>query len=110
MKLISMTDFVILMRSNKEKDNIRRFWACEKYAKFLKQSLILDMFIGENALFDGFEIIHKDKCRITIQSDFLQIDYNVYNNNFNDLKNIECLSLFFTDLTLTPYAIKQLGL
>lgn len=44
-KLISMTDFVFLMRENKEKDNIRRFWACERYAKFLKQPLKLEMFV-----------------------------------------------------------------
>jgi len=45
MKLISMTDFVFLMRENKEKDNIRRFWACETYAKFLKQPLTIGQFV-----------------------------------------------------------------
>jgi hypothetical protein len=44
-KLITMTDFVLLMRESEDKDNIRRFWACERYAKFLKQPLELWMFI-----------------------------------------------------------------
>jgi len=44
-KLISMTDFVISMREDKEKDNIRKFWACERYASFLKQPLTLGMFV-----------------------------------------------------------------
>ncbi len=45
MKLVSMIDFVFNMRQNKLKDNIRRFWSCEKYANFLNQPLNLSMFV-----------------------------------------------------------------
>lgn len=44
-RLISMTDFVIEQRKNKDTDNIRRFWACERYAEFLMQPLKLEMFV-----------------------------------------------------------------
>jgi|688.fasta_scaffold717292_3 hypothetical protein len=43
--LISMTDFVLEQRKIFKTDNIRRFWACENYAKFLKQPLELWMFV-----------------------------------------------------------------
>lgn len=45
MKLISMSDFVFECRKNEELDNIRSFWACESYAKFLKTPLTLGMFV-----------------------------------------------------------------
>jgi len=44
-KLISMTDFVFEQRNKQNITNIRRFWNCEKYAKFLKQPLELWMFV-----------------------------------------------------------------
>ena len=45
MKLVSMVDYVFLCRKDESKDNIRSFWACEKYANFLKQPLKLEMFV-----------------------------------------------------------------
>lgn len=111
MKLMKMTDFVLEMVKQTEiKTYAWYFLKVTKYAQFLKQPLTLDMFIGDKALFEGFEVMHKDNIRITIQSDFLQIDYNITKSDFNDLKTIEDLSIFFEDLTLTPYAIKLLGL
>lgn len=84
--LISMTDFVIAMREDKDKDNIRSFWSSEKYARFLKQPLQLWMFVPcdkdgnvlgekkpfqdkyyeyqqakERCLFGGFEIFEMDE-------------------------------------------------
>lgn len=44
-KLKGMTEYVLAMRNDETKDNIRRFWACERYAKFLSHPLTLSMFI-----------------------------------------------------------------
>ena len=90
MKLIPMTDFVFLMRENKEKDNIRRFWTCEKYAMFLRQPLNLDMFDRYECLFDNY-------------LDFLT-------DNLLDLESCTVEDMIGYEVTLTPYAIKQLGL
>ena len=50
MKLISMTDFVLLQHA--ESSNQNEFEDnCYKYANFLKQPLKLEMFIGEDAIF-----------------------------------------------------------
>jgi len=43
--LIQMTDYVAKQRELKNTDNIRRFWNCERYAKFLKQIPCLYMFV-----------------------------------------------------------------
>lgn len=43
MMLKSMVSFVLEQRKKQNIDNIRRFWACEKYAKFLIQKLELWM-------------------------------------------------------------------
>lgn len=43
--LIQMTDYVAKQRELKNTDNIRRFWNCERYAKFLKQIPCLCMFV-----------------------------------------------------------------
>lgn len=45
MKLMTMTDFVLWQRKLANTDNTRRFWACEKYAKFLKTPVELSMFV-----------------------------------------------------------------
>lgn len=45
MKLISMTDYVVHCRKRNDLDNVRRFWACERYAQFLKTPLDLGMFV-----------------------------------------------------------------
>lgn len=55
MKLQSMTDYVLEQRNNKDTDNIRRFWACERYAHFLKQPLTLGMFIPTDENGNVFE-------------------------------------------------------
>jgi hypothetical protein len=43
--LIGMTDFVLSQRIKGINDNVRRFWACERYANFLKRPLELWMFV-----------------------------------------------------------------
>lgn len=83
MKLMKMTDFVL---EHKEwRGNILSD-ACIKYANFLKQPLALDMFIGDKALFT--EVL----------------------DNLVDLEYYTIEDLIEYDLTLTPHAIKQLGL
>ena len=52
MNLIPMTDFVLEQRNKKNTDNIRRFWACEKYAKFLKKHISLKMFEDGDIFFN----------------------------------------------------------
>lgn len=75
MKLIGMTDFVLEMRKNNNKDNIRRFWSCENYAQFLKQSLTLGMFIPTDK--DGNVL--EEPCSIGVGNDFyLQRAINQY--------------------------------
>lgn len=44
-KLISMTDYVVHCRKRNDLDNVRRFWACERYAQFLKTPLDIGMFV-----------------------------------------------------------------
>lgn len=50
-----MTDFVLKQRQKENTDNIRRFWSCESYAKFLKTPLKLEMFVPV------FDSVHLDK-------------------------------------------------
>lgn len=102
MKLISMTDFVLEIGKQTEiKTYEWYFLKVFDYAQFLKQPLTLDMFIGDKALFEGFE---KEDWRIT------------YKNNrvvdTLDLGDRWCVVeiLLEYELTLTPYAIKLLGL
>lgn len=123
MRLVSMTDFVVLMRENKVKDNIRRFWACERYATFLKKPLTLGMFVScvddevfnyskhgnkedydkakERVLFEGFEI----------EGDELHLNglFYIY---ICDLEfwDVEDIINVLPYVNLTQSAIKQIGL
>ncbi len=123
MKLISMTDYIFLMRENNAKDNIRRFWACEKYAQFLKQPLKLEMFVPcdeEGNIIDEKEIIEdtetffrhgiarekvlfKDIPMNEIDIQMLKV-YESKNKTIEELFN-ETADL---DFILTDNAIKQL--
>lgn len=92
-----------------------------EYAKFLKQKLELWMFVpcDENGnvlevvpyyadgiekvneykkakgkvIFDGFDIIHNDKVRITIECNHFQLDFNKPLNHFENYKTIEDLPI-----------------
>lgn len=133
--LISMTDFVFLMRENKQKDNIRRFWACERYAKFLKQPLILGMVIPCDEYGNTIELIQrgdasehdrvvnqnlfneaKERCLFEgfVKSKVTDFDFQ---NDFmlfrlQDFENIESLLLNVHKINIqpTPTAIKMIGL
>lgn len=90
-RLIGMTDYVFLMREDKSKDNIRRFWACEKYAKFLRTPLELGMFVP---CLDGvvleepeYFIYYNDKFNHWQESKFLNFFDDEY--DFKDWE-IEC--------------------
>lgn len=86
MRLISMTDFVLeLGKQTEEKTYAWYYLKVTKYAQFLKQPLALDMFIGDKALFENVDEVK------------FKIDYTIED-------------LIEYDLTLTQYAIKQLGL
>jgi len=133
-RLISMTDFVISMREDKEKDNIRKFWACERYANFLKQPLTLGMFVPCDL--DG-NVLEESKCDCYTEYDREgcsencsgyvnaknrclfegKFDVRSEGNPFVRLNNIEfhlhgltIERLVTFDLQLTQTALKQLGL
>lgn len=87
MKLISMTDFVLeIGKQTEEKTYAWYFLKVTKYTTFLKQPLTLDMFIGDEALFEGWNINKRHPLNWRVED---LVDY---------------------DLTLTQKAIKQLGL
>jgi hypothetical protein len=79
-----MTDFVVEMRENKVKDNIERFWACERYAKFLKQPLELWMFVPCD---DNGNVLEKPKNLIWQKDDVCIMANGVIINN-NEYINI----------------------
>lgn len=139
MKLISMTDFVFLMRENKDKDNIRRFWTCEKYAKFLKQPLELWMFVPcdeeGNILLDTCKQCNdnckcldrikyqqaKERCLFEgfrLEGKYLRLKDYLFaistdmKSNIEDFGDIEKLIYHYlsSDIELTQTAIKQLVL
>lgn len=56
----------------------------------------------ERVIFDGFEVIHKDKIRITIQCGFLQLDYNLIKSCFENHNTIEDLVHYNLELTKPP--------
>lgn len=138
MKLISMTDFVLKCRKNKDLDNIRRFWACERYANFLKQPLELWMFVpcdeDGNVLINPFAMdyhagtekeikqlkYNKAKKRCLFEGLSLEMGIVVvkHENGWHQIladyeiqsNNIEYLLTKKNDFILTPTAIKQIGL
>lgn len=59
----------------------------------------------ERVLFEGFEVLHRDKVRITIQKNFFQLDYNTMKECFENYNFIE--DLVNRDLTLTKSAIDK---
>ncbi len=131
MKLISTTDFVLDQRKKQDTDNIRRFWASERYACFLKRLLKLWMFVPcdedgnvledcdcisdngccskrnkyqqakERGLFEGFEM-YKGNPYNEYKARAVIKDY------FDENWNIE--RIIHWELELTPTAQKQVGL
>ena len=97
MKLISMMDYVL----NEKGDNI-------KYAQFLKQTLTLEMFIGDKALFEGFYLDEDGYGYITFDDVF------IYEVDKLKLYTIEDMlsEVYLIDqyINLTAKAIKHLGL
>ena len=137
MKLVSMVDYVFLCRKDESKDNIRSFWACEKYAKFLKQPLKLEMFVpcddGEplekpdffSGDYDenGFDDVDKMQYEIDVKQyqkaqekvlfkNKINLPKNKreFNNwvDYNKIETLEDLLKYNLDLELTENAIKKL--
>lgn len=128
-KLIPMSDFVIALRDNKKLDNVRRFWACERYADFLKQSLRLSMFVPCNEFEEPFDVeeIENSVMQGTDTWDGYQnaedrilfkgftVDKYLHikhpNGEYLDKHKMSKLTvedIIKEELTLTPYAIKQI--
>lgn len=127
-KLIGMTDFVLSVRGIK-KDNIRRFWACEKYAEFLKQPLTLGMFVPvdengnilkephynndwEDSDIDYFEyemLNFNEACEKVLFLHKPQFEIEVIKHHISQNRTVEYLANF-GELELTESAIKQIGL
>ena len=97
-RLISMTDFVInkrkeLLRHSEYKNDLENYAnIIYNYAKFLKQPLKLEMFIGEDAIF-------------IFQWEFKEWnDLDMENQKIEDLLNDDLIYV------LNDNAIKQIGL
>jgi hypothetical protein len=118
-KLIPMTDFVEFCRKSNRWDNVRRFWACERYVKFLKQPLKLEMFVNpvpEPELMGGNDLVAYDPEWVYF---YEKGEENIL-FEINDLpelseleklikgENIELLA--DGETKLTPTALKQIGL
>lgn len=112
-KLVPMTSFILEHPASHDYE-----WQLKNhynYASFLRQPLTLEMFIGEEALFEGFKLLHIEGCDNAI-TDSLQILFNKYNNSAELFYNPESTLPRFTgkitsiedivkcDLTLTPKA------
>ena len=97
MRLISMTDFVL---EHKEWRGDILSDACVMYAQFLKQPLTLDMFTGDESLFEGWEL-----------KESVVVDKSNENEYFYLFELKDFTVEYMVDVvTLTQYAIKQLGL
>jgi len=90
-----MTDFVL-------SDECQTICEALNYANFLKQPLTLDMFIGDEALFEGFIL---DEHGLSTEYWVISILEDV-----EDLELYTIEDLVEYDLTLAPHALKQLGL
>ncbi|PHS03970.1 MAG: hypothetical protein COA88_14560 [Kordia sp.] len=133
MKLVSTTDFVLNqdhLVQTAQKDHGSAYGAIFKYAEFLKQPLELWMFVpcGEDGLpltrvelmYDqvkaqaGYSkaIDKREKAKKAEERVLFQDWGNWFDNNASLLLDV-CLdmdSLVLYEVTLTPNAIKQLGL
>lgn len=100
MKLISMSGFVLdLGKQTEYKTYAWYFLRVNKYATFLKQTLTLDMFIGDKALFEG---CYLDDGYVCFKDGFIDVVEDIELYTIEDLLEYE--------LTLTDHAIKKLGL
>lgn len=139
-KLINMVDFVISMRENKNKDNISRFWACERYAEFLNRPLELNQFVPcdlkGNVLSEKYngKSDDRNKSFTYLANEYQEakerclfegIEYvkvEKYSEYFYLIKYNQCIIWISKDtlvtvedmvkynLELTPTSLKQLGL
>jgi len=96
MKLVSMIDFVFNMRQNKSKDNIRRFWSCEKYANFLNQPLNIGMFVPAIEVGGKWEVLEMPTPNI---SDSGNWNFQARENQYQQAKDrvlfegLECVGV-----------------
>lgn len=103
MRLIKMTDFVLgILSQDRPCDRGRMLDEIGAYAQFLRRPLTLDMFIGDEALFEGFIL---DEHGLSTKYWVISILEDI-----EDLELYTIEDLVEYDLTLTQKAIKQLGL
>ena len=76
----------------------------KKYCDFINQSLNLEMFIGENPIFEGFTICNRnEEMDCVVNKDFhLSTDFS-YTKLVEDLVSR-------ADIYLTPESIKRIGM
>lgn len=118
-KLIPLSDFVLeqkkrLAKSGWQSTVENSLELIFNYTEFIKQPLKLEMFIGENRLFEGFELLAK-KTRMTgdqyilmfqgVEFSFTDdVTYTIENHLIGDLVNV-CY-----EIPLTPSALQQIGI
>ena len=116
MKLSSMTDFV-LEQGGASVESDLFYFLCSNYAQFLKQPLTLGMFVPcvDNEVFNyskhgGKEQYKQAKERVLFEG-FNQ-DYIVIPTFLVNFKKTveDLISISYLEITLTPSAIKQIGL
>lgn len=113
MRLVSMVTFVLQMgeTSECELSNEACIDMLLSYANLLNKPLSLEMFIPSESkkkvLFEGFEIVHEDKVRVTIQYEFQQLDYNKTRGMFESYNKVEDLTGCHLDLILSDSASKK---
>ena len=76
------------------------FVPCDENGNVLEEPLLLPSYeldkyrkAKEKVIFDGFDIIHNDKVRITIECNHFQLDFNKPLNHFENYKTIEDLPI-----------------
>lgn len=126
-----MTDFILKQRQKEDTDNVRRFWACERYAKFIKQPLELWMFVPCKLVDGVWEILdfpilkgipRNASFNSKYQNDCFEYQQAkercIFNGfNYEDVKEmLSCNShkvvedIIKYDVQLTATAQKQMGL
>lgn len=131
MKLISMTDFVLDINTKIEADEIFELFGTDlifNYAKFLKQSLKLEMFVNSDdeyvqiignpkkftqntILFENIRIARASKHILNIYiNENIAVVYDEDYGEFRASKTIDDLANLRNDIILTENALKQIGL
>ncbi|AGO47644.1 hypothetical protein Phi17218_111 [Cellulophaga phage phi17:2_18] len=88
----TMVEYVKYLRTVEDIDNIRRFWKCESYAKFLSQEIKLGMFVPCK---DGAPLSESINPKsIEPQPNFGQEDYDELVRVYNEYQEAKEKVLF----------------